>query len=664
MARKEPTIASILQHLSEQYDGPVAEREVFDRVLAARPSTAKDPYARIREQVRFQSVRVGWVALGNGELVPLRVALAGLRFRLTPDAEQIGQGALLRDQLRPFAHYLLKIPDLRFEDDQGRPIKTREIVFKADESPLGLYSSSAVELGEWFRRVDFAAGDSILATVSALSPFTLRLAHEPAARFDAAAVAAQDQELLEALVARVQRGGRSMLHAEDAVLPVFARAAWRTAYPGRPWQSLVAQDRRLRLLEAGMIADSSFRRPLDLFFGAERDATFWEETDNAILEAIRTLQESLRASRREAVERGIWNGIAPRVSTARTIFDVHQGTAETLYPGAVNTLEDHSADIEEHVVRGDYAELAWDGDDMDELNDMLLDDDFDLDDDMLDLDEIEDIQSFVEQNPALSEATRRLMDSLSPDELERLQNAETIEDVQGVLASRLNDLLRTEPSLFVPLEPPALGPANGNGHANGHSPNGLDGLASGEARSPFDETYGEDDDLLDSIDGDALDADLDEDEDEEDQIQVEMALERSNELMERFYQHQINSGKSETTAASRTRDLTVYAEFLGNYYGRSLDTGDYATLDECLFFYYPRRVMNSSPRGVREICTSLKQFYIFLKSENILADDSFAVAIWQRRDQAARVVELYEQIDSDSPQFERLFGHLFAPYTA
>ena len=30
----------------------------------------------------------------------------------------------------------------------------------------------------------------------------------------------------------------------------------------------------------------------------------------------------------------------------------------------------------------------------------------------------------------------------------------------------------------------------------------------------------------------------------------------------------------------------------------------------------------------------------------------------------ARTIELYDQIDGDSPQFERLFAHLFAPYTA
>jgi site-specific recombinase XerD len=132
--------------------------------------------------------------------------------------------------------------------------------------------------------------------------------------------------------------------------------------------------------------------------------------------------------------------------------------------------------------------------------------------------------------------------------------------------------------------------------------------------------------------------------------------------MERFYEHVRAQGKSEATASSRTGDLWVYAEFLASYYGRSLSDGDYATLDECLFFFYPRKVLNSSPRAAREMCTSLKQFYLFLSGAG-LADDGFAQAIWRRRDQAARVVELYEHIDSDSPQFERLFAHLFAPYT-
>ncbi|MFN8568286.1 MAG: hypothetical protein U0Z44_12390 [Kouleothrix sp.] len=134
--------------------------------------------------------------------------------------------------------------------------------------------------------------------------------------------------------------------------------------------------------------------------------------------------------------------------------------------------------------------------------------------------------------------------------------------------------------------------------------------------------------------------------------------------MEQFYQTLVAQGKSDATAASRTGDLWIYADFLSNYYSRALDQGDYATLDECLFFYYPRKVLNNSARSAREMCTSFKQFYAFLRAEAVIRDDSFAQAIWRRRDQAARVIELYDQIDGDWPQFERLFAHLFAPYTA
>ena len=76
------------------------------------------------------------------------------------------------------------------------------------------------------------------------------------------------------------------------------------------------------------------------------------------------------------------------------------------------------------------------------------------------------------------------------------------------------------------------------------------------------------------------------------------------------------------------------------------------------------KVLNNSARSAREMCTSFKQFYAFLRAEGVVGDDAFSQAIWRRRDQAARVIELYDRIDSESPQFERLFAYLFAPYTA
>jgi len=412
----------------------------------------------------------------------------------------------------------------------------------------------------------------------------------------------------------------------------------------------------MRLVDGLYLADRSFRRPLDLLFGDEREEEERAQEDLDLLDEITAFQAELLASRRDAAARGLWNGIAPRASTGQVIFDMREGTSQVIHRGTVDALVDHSADIEERVERGDFADEEWDDDfDPDDIADMDFVPDFEAGDDLFGIEDIEDMQAFIEQNPQLVEATQKLMASLSAAEMAELQAAETPDQVQLILTNHLNDLLGREPALFAELTPvlPAqtdgVGNGNGNGNGSGHGPD-HDALAELEA----------DDEWVEEDEQSMWGADDAEDEAEE----LDPAVERSNELMERFYQSLVAQGKSQATAASRTGDLWVYADFLSNYYDRGLDEGDYATLDECLFFYYPRKVLNNSTRAAREMCTSIKQFYAFLRAEEVVADDGFAQAMWRRRDQAARAVELYDRIDGDSPRFERLFAHLFAPYTA
>ncbi|KPV49450.1 hypothetical protein SE17_32560, partial [Kouleothrix aurantiaca] len=445
----------------------------------------------------------------------------------------------------------------------------------------------------------------------------------------------------------ITRNRSTLLPADLIVLPIFAQAAWRTAYPGRPWQQLVTSDRRLRLLDDMYIADRSFRRPLDLLTQGEDDDG-WVEEDKELLEEINALQAELRASRREAAERGLWDGMAPRASTGQIVFDVRAGTSQLIQPAAVNMLLDHTEAIEARVERGDFADADWDDD-----SDGGFAPDFDAPDEMFGIEDIEDMQQFMNDNPALVEATQKLMSSLSTAEMAALNDAETPDQVQFILTKHLNKLLGREPELFAELTPELV--VTPNGHDLTYDPD----LSDAEAQ-------GYDQDALLSIEGTAEWEDgtpggeWEEDEDEDESE----AATRSNDLMDQFYQALIAQGKSESTAASRTGDLWLYADFLANYYDRSLSEGDYATLDECMFFFYPRKVLNNSPRAAREMCTSFKQFYAYLRAEGIVSDDGFAQAIWRRRDQAARVIDLYDQLDGDSPQFERLFAHLFAPYTA
>jgi hypothetical protein len=662
MAREELTIAAILQELATQYHGVVAEREVMDRVLERKPSRAKDPYAGIREKLRYDGPRLGWVRLGSGQLLPLRVALEGLRFRIIPSDDEFSGDMIEWSRLTPFVS--ANTPGMQLEDAAGRPLATRNASLPIGEGMFGMNYRSALHLGEWFRRVGFEPGDSILVTIRAAEPITLQLEREPAAAFREQDVREQDGELVAEIVEQLARGRTHMLFPQEIVLPIYARSPWRTGYPGRPWQLLVAADPRLHLVDDLYIADSSYHRPFDRIFGlAEADAQQLAALDDALLQDIARFQSELRASRREAAEQGLWDGIAPRASTATTLFDSSDGTITTVYDGPVDALHDYSATIDERAAQGDYGDMIDEEFELDELDDADELDTDDLDtDELIDIDDIDDMQAFLEQNPGLIDATRKLMNALTPDEIAQLEEASTPDEAQRILGARLNDLLRRDPSLFAALEPaPPPDAAGSHTNGNGHGPPAADAQPEWDEQDQLIEEnewveadWGEDDE----------DDEDDDDDDEDDSGQIQAALERSSEIMERFYQHQLAQGKSDSTASERTGDLWVYADFLGNYYGRALDAGDYATLDECLFFFYPRKVLSSSPRDARNMCTSIKQLYAFLRTEGLTTGDDFAQAIWRRRDQAARIVELYGRLEFDSPHFGRLFGRLFEPYTA
>lgn len=644
MTPSEPTISSILLELAEQYDGVVAERDVFARVLERRPSRAKDPYASIRNILRYDSLETGWVRLGGGQLIPRRIALQGLRFRVLPSADEISGDLLARAKLEPFV--LLRMPNPRLIDAQSRVIPSATTRLPGSSARFNFSAVDAQTLDGWYRRTRFAPGDSIVITIASAEPLTLRLEREPAEQFRADDVAAQERALTDAIATQVARNRSTLVAADSVVLPIYAQAAWRTGYPGRPWQQLVENDRRLRLLDDMYIADRSFRRPLDFMLEAEAEAE-WRAEDQELFNDITAFQAELRASRREAAERGLWNGIAPRASTGQVIYDFREGTSQVIHPGIIDALVDHTDAIEQRVERGDFAGEEWDDLDPDDLSEIDLADE--LDDELFDLEDIEDMQQFMTDNPALVEATQKLMASLSPDELAELNSAETPDQVQIILTKHLNQLLGREPALFAELTPELPLPNTHNdtvdGNGNGHTAGDIFALET-------------------TADWEADDDEPGWEAEAGDEEALSESVERSNELMEQFYQTLVAQGKSDATAASRTGDLWIYADFLSNYYSRALDQGDYATLDECLFFYYPRKVLNNSARSAREMCTSFKQFYAFLRAEAVIRDDSFAQAIWRRRDQAARVIELYDQIDGDSPQFERLFAHLFAPYTA
>lgn len=596
MAVNEPTIATILRTLADQYTGPVQERLIYEQVLQQRPSNAKNPFATIRERLRWDGLALGWIRLKRGELIPLRVVLQDLRFRCIPASAEVAAGYVSQTHLFPFVG--MHTESFQFEDENGIPLAIQYHTMSTAYHPI-------LDLGSWYRLNEFTARDSILCTIVKTKPLTIRIVREPTHRFEDQRVVPQDHELIDAILKEMSLIQRPLVPCDELVLSIFARSTWRTSYPGTPWQHLVNRHPSLELIDSVFLTTTLNDHLL-------RSPEHMRSEEDALRTEIFTLQDEIANSRAHDVATGIWSGQIERASLGHDRYQEEEPWDDDLF----GSLSDAS----------DFDELlddAWEGP---------------WHDDLIPEDALIGAEALTSEAYDLDEASRRLLAALPPEAAEQLQTARP-EEAELIIAAHLNLLLVREPSLFVPLvtSPEAVN---------------YDGV-----KSPDGET------ILDILTYTASETDeaweLWDDEEEE---HAHSIYSRSSELMALFYVHLVETGKSITTARTRAHGLWIYADFLASYYQRSLAEGDYATLDECLFFFYPRKLISRSPRQLRELSTSLKQFYSFLKQQGTLTDERFAEAIWRRRDQAARVLTLYQRLDRALPNFEQLYAQLFAPY--
>ncbi len=89
-----------------------------------------------------------------------------------------------------------------------------------------------------------------------------------------------------------------------------------------------------------------------------------------------------------------------------------------------------------------------------------------------------------------------------------------------------------------------------------------------------------------------------------------------------------------------------------------MDT-DFDALYEFFFWWYPRQCGDASPELTETLFGSLQDFFQFLVDKGALSDTAAVDDFWGYRDDALRLLALYEQLDPESPYFEEQFDALF-----
>jgi hypothetical protein len=141
---------------------------------------------------------------------------------------------------------------------------------------------------------------------------------------------------------------------------------------------------------------------------------------------------------------------------------------------------------------------------------------------------------------------------------------------------------------------------------------------------------------------------------------VESALRESEQLISRYITSLQSTNLSERTIRRKRQFLRGFAQFLARYYTQSLDYATYATLDEYIFFFYPRHTAAVSPRNMRDMITALRDFYRYSELPSAQA----AQAMYDCRHQAEAVMRLLLRTHQYPHEMTHMVVHLFAPYTA
>jgi hypothetical protein len=246
---KPIALSQAVEQVLAQLNAPITTDEFAQRVLAIRPSTAKKPSSALRDHLRCH-IGIDVVFLDRQTIVPLRLAMPGVRFRLRLTRPEIERGVLLaQSAFEPFLRRNIALKDAQLVDADARALPVRLMALTREvTAPFGpsTFDLAALDLGDWFRAQQIQAGDSILVTIEDWEKGRFRLEHEPASQRRQADIERQNQELANLLFDLLEADRHERLYTYQAIPTVYARLSDPRGYPGDHWTAVIARDKRMQ----------------------------------------------------------------------------------------------------------------------------------------------------------------------------------------------------------------------------------------------------------------------------------------------------------------------------------------------------------------------------------------------------------------------------------
>src|SRR5712691_4370382 len=124
--KKSLSLDKTIEQVLAQVHGPMPVDEFARRVLAIYPSKAKNPLTALRSNLRSEHLGKTLVFLNRQTLVPLRVAMQGVRFRIPLTRQEATQGVLcIEPAFQCFRRQEVTHQDMQLLDADGCPLAAR-----------------------------------------------------------------------------------------------------------------------------------------------------------------------------------------------------------------------------------------------------------------------------------------------------------------------------------------------------------------------------------------------------------------------------------------------------------------------------------------------------------------------------------------------------------
>jgi hypothetical protein len=245
---KPPAYEEIIADLLRSTTGPISARELIEKLLAARPSQAKNPLQAMRQHLRRANGR-SLVFLDTDTILPLRLAFQGARFRLPLDRKMVDKGLVnIGDSLPSYLPLHFPLERVRFVDSAGKMIAYQvKPGSQPVNTPFGRQEIAILYaiLGAWFRAQKVYAKDHLLITILDWEQGVLQLEREPFGQRDPNLLAQRNRLLADLFFELLESQMDEDIYVHVAVPTVYTRLPDKGGYPPGHWMMVLEEDGRM-----------------------------------------------------------------------------------------------------------------------------------------------------------------------------------------------------------------------------------------------------------------------------------------------------------------------------------------------------------------------------------------------------------------------------------